>query len=348
VEPSLARYALLILASSNRVYAQSSVALTQSELALFGEALLAGRIRDIKPATIGGVHYVTFESAPLGSRDLAVLANLSSAHAMFEVVGDLLRPLELRPLDRFDDDLLTIQKYSGKTNEQFTKLLLNATLLSTSFAGEFLERRFRILDPLCGRGTTLNQAMMYGFDAAGVEADRKDFEAYSAFISTWLKRKRLKHQIVAGPVRRNRQVLGRRIEISLAATKDAYRAAETQRLDVVQADTTRAGEFFRAGSFDAIVCDAPYGVQHASRMAERGSARNPLELLRAATPVWVGLLRSGGALGISWNANVADRAHVSRIFDSAGLDVMSDEPHLRFRHRVDQSIVRDLIIARKA
>ena len=35
--------------------------------------------------------------------------------------------------DRFDDDLLTIPKYPGKTNEQFTRLLLNVTLASTAF-----------------------------------------------------------------------------------------------------------------------------------------------------------------------------------------------------------------------
>ncbi len=54
---------------------------------------------------------------------------------------DLLRPTALRPLAYFDDDLLTIQKYSGKTNEQFTKLLLNVTVLASSFAPQMLDRR---------------------------------------------------------------------------------------------------------------------------------------------------------------------------------------------------------------
>ena len=93
-------------------------------------------------------------------------------YALFEVVDDLLRPVELRPLDRYDADLITIQKYPGKTNEQFTKLLLNVTLLSR-FGRRAAARRFRVLDPLCGRGTTLNQAMMYGFDAAGVDLDQR-------------------------------------------------------------------------------------------------------------------------------------------------------------------------------
>jgi hypothetical protein len=182
-------------------------------------------------------------------------------------------------LDRFDDDLITIQKYAGKTNEQFTKLLMNVTLLSSSFAGEFLERRFRVLDPLCGRGTTLNQAMMYGFDAAGVDLDQKDVEAYQAFIVTWLKRKRVKHRVVeSGPVRRDHRVVGRRLRIELAASKEEYKAGETQCLDVVNADTVRAGEFFRAGTFDVLVADLPYGVQHGSRTAGGGLARDLLGL----------------------------------------------------------------------
>ena len=159
-------------------------------------------------ATIGGVPYVTFAADGLGAGDVAFLANLSSAYALFEVEDGLLRPVELRPLDRFDDDLITIPKYPGKTNEQFTKLLLNVTLLSSAFSRSMLDRSFAVLDPLCGRGTTLSQALMYGYDAAGVDLDRKDFDAYSAFIQTWLKRKRVKHHAELGPLRLGGKVAG--------------------------------------------------------------------------------------------------------------------------------------------
>ena len=56
-----------------------------------------------------------------------------------------------------------------------------------------LTERLRILDPLCGRGTTLNQALMYGWHAIGVDVDERDVEAYAAFLPRWLKDKRLKH-----------------------------------------------------------------------------------------------------------------------------------------------------------
>lgn len=343
----MARYALLILPSANRVYANASVALTQAELELFSRSVLDNRLGEMSASTIGGVPYVTF-TADLAGRDAAFLASLSAAYALFRVEGGLLRPVELRSPGRFDDDLITIQKYQGKTNEQFTRLLLNVTLLSSAFARDMLDRKFAVIDPLCGRGTTLNQALMLGFDAAGLDIDQKDFEAYSTFIQTWLKRKRIKHHVdFSGPVRRNRQVVARRLQISLAATKEDYKAGPTQRLDVVNADTTRALEFFRPGAFDLVVTDAPYGVQHGSRTAAKGLARSPVDLLAEAVPVWARLLRCGGALGIAWNTFVAPRDDAAKILAGAGLDPMDTGAHLAFRHRVDQAISRDILVARK-
>src|SRR5215472_5178474 len=175
----MARYALLILPSANRVYTEASVGLTRAELEVFNRSVLGRRLSQMGQTTIGGVPYVTFAAERIDHGDAAFLANLSCAYALFQAEGDVLRPVELDRLDRFDDDLITIQKYQGKTNEQFTKLLLNVTLLSSAFASEMLCRKFAVIDPLCGRGTTLNQALMFGFDAAGIESDRKDFAAYS-------------------------------------------------------------------------------------------------------------------------------------------------------------------------
>jgi hypothetical protein len=342
------RYAMLILPSANRVYADSSVELTAAELEIFSGAVLGDGLADIAAERIGGVPYVTFDSAALDERAVGFLANLSSIYALFAVEnGGLLRPVPLHPLDRFDDDLITIPKYSGKTNEQFTKLLLNATLMGSAFADRMLDRRFSVLDPLAGRGTTLNQAMMYGFDALGLDRDQKDYEAYSTFIQRWLKEKRIKHRAENGPVRRNHKVVGRRLQITLAADKDAYRAGDTQRIDMVNSDTTRTLEFWKSGSVDLVVADAPYGVQHGSRTQDKGLTRSPIELLRVAAPLWAGALRRGGALGLSWNTFVADRDAAAEVLADAGLEVVDSEAHRRLAHRVDQAIRRDVLIARK-
>ena len=344
----MARFALLILPSANRVYADAAPVLAQAELAVFSSGALGGSICEIAGATISGVPYVTFEAADLSEHTASTLANLSVGYALFEVTGGLLRPVDMRRLDRYDDDLITIQKYQGKTNEQFTKLLLNVTVLSSAFGSALLNRKLLVLDPLCGRGTTLNQALMYGFDASGLDIDRKEFDAYTAFIQTWLRRKRMKHHCdYDGPVRRNGKVVGRRLQITMAPTKDAYKSGATQLLDVVNADTRSAGEFFRRATADAIVTDAPYGVQHGSRTAVKGLSRRPLDLLAEAVPVWTELLRPGGAIGISWNTLVARREDAARILAGAGLEPIEEAPYLSFRHRVDQAIVRDIIVARK-
>jgi hypothetical protein len=346
------RYALLVLPATNRVYAEASVALTRAELGVFAEHVLADAgLDDIGENVLGGVPYVTFSTSALSPRHVAYLSNLSTAYAMYEVEGDdpdlRLRPVTLTPLAEFDDDLLTIQKYSGKTNELFTKLLLNVTVVSSASASSMLDRRLHVFDPLCGRGTTLNQALMYGYDATGIEIDAKDVETYSGFIRTWLKRKRLKHHADFAPIRRERKVIGRKLQVSLAPSKDAYKTGESLTLTVVNGDSTRARDFFRPRTFDVVVADAPYGVQHGSRSGPGKLSRNPLDLLAAAVPGWAELLRPGGAMGLSWNTYVAKREDAATLLEDAGLSVYDTAAYLGFRHRVDQAIDRDVLVARK-
>lgn len=336
-------YAAMIYPSANRVYADASVRLLASELRVFDEAVLGGKVADITETEIGGVPYVTFTAPELSEHDVLLLSNLSVLYALFDIRGELLRPVPLHRLDAFDTDLLTIQKYSGKTNELFTKLVLNVTALSTDRPD--LTAKLKVLDPMCGRGTTLHQAMMYGYDASGVDIDGKDYDEYGRFIRTWLKNKRIKHEANVVPIRREHTQLGKRLDISLGVTKERYKAGDVLRLSYVHGDTTRAAEFFRPGTFDVIVTDAPYGVQHGSRGEHL--SRSPVHLIREAAPGWVKLVRQGGALGVSWNTHVADRDELAAVLTEAGLTVLDSEPYLGFQHRVDQAIVRDIVIARK-
>lgn len=362
-------YGLLVSPSHNRVYAQAAAGLVKAELTVFSERALDGRVRDIRETAIGGVPYVTFTADELSEQDVRLLSNLSSLYALFQIEDDeLLRPVTLQPLDLFGSDLLTIQKYSGKTNEYFTKLLLNVTAMATGSPMDLVTGRPRVLDPMCGRGTTLNQAMMYGLDAAGIDVDAKDFDAYATFIKTWLKNNRVKHQAEVANIRREKAVLGRRLHVTLGASKERYKSGETMEITVVNADSLAAGKFFRPASFDLIVTDAPYGVQHGARQgAQQGSqrggrprgggqpnrrgkphlSRNPVELLAAAVPEWATLLRPGGAVGISWNTYAGRREDLAGILASSGLEVQDSEAYQGFRHRVDQAITRDLITARK-
>jgi SAM-dependent methyltransferase len=338
-------YALLVSPSANRVYAQTAPELTIAELGVIDATVLGGRLGPVERVELGGLPYLAF-AGDLEEPDLRHLANVSTAFGLFERLDDLLRPVRLERLDSFDDDLLTILKYQGKTNELFTKLLLNVTVVSSDSAPRLLTDRLRILDPMCGRGTTLNQALMYGWHASGVDLDERDFEAYAAFLPTWLKRKRLKHTAATAKLRRDSRTLGRRFDAELAVDKEGWAAGDTIGVSVAHADTLAAPDIFKAGSFDAVVTDAPYGVQHGSRSGAE-LRRSPLDLLTDAVPGWAHLLRPGGAMGIAVNTRVSQRADVLRLLAEAGLEPLDDGPYRGFEHRVDQAIVRDVVVARK-
>ena len=332
------RYALLVSPSSNRVYGQSAAALAVAELGVVSEQVLGGALREIREQTLGSVAYVTFEAAELGDIALEWLSNLAATFALFRFDEGRLLPLELRRWDQLDSDLVSIQKYSGKTNETFTKLLLNVTLAASGFAQA--PRGLSVLDPLCGRGTTLNQALTYGFHATGVEHDAKDFEAYSLFIQRWVKDQRLKHETARGSVKGHPK-----LDLQFGLDKARYKAGETLRACFVNADTASCAQVFQPRSFDLIVTDAPYGVQHGSQ-GKSGMSRRPLELLNEAIPIWKNLLRPGGAIGIAWNTLVARREQLASLLTQSGLSVLDSPAYRAFQHRVDSSIDRDLIVAR--
>src|ERR1700742_2551286 len=232
-------YAALIRPSANRVYTERSPGLVMAELAVLGA------VSDIATETIAGLDYVVFSGAPPGELDLTALARTSSLYALFTREGELLRPVAADPREHFDDDLVTIQRYVGKTNERFTQLLTNVTLAS-SLTEPRSGRRLTVLDPLCGRGTTLNRALTYGCHAAGVEVDRRDFDAYVQFLREYCKRKRIKHRFDTRPTGGGRHA--RRMRVTLAPTKAAVEAGDTLSLDVVNAGTAETAGVFRPES----------------------------------------------------------------------------------------------------
>lgn len=342
-------YVLLLAPSANRVYADQAPRLGQAELTAFGDRVLHAGLRDVVEMRLGGVPYLGLRTArPLDDDDVAHLSHMSSAYALFAREGALLRPVTLTPPARYDDDLITIPKYAGKTNEQFTRLLLNLTVLASRHAAQMRQRRLVVLDPLCGRGTTCNQALMYGYDAIGIEADAGHVDAYATFLRTWLRRKRLKHTVEVTPVRRERKRVARKLTATMAPSRDAHRAGDTQQVTVLHADTTHARELLKAGCCDVIVTDAPYGIAHGSRTTGwAGPSRNPLALLADALDGWVELLRRGGALGLSFNSHVTPRAEIAALLSAAGLSVVSTPGYDALSHRVDQGITRDVVVARK-
>jgi hypothetical protein len=349
-------YALLLRPGTNRVYSKGAADLNAAELAVVNAGMLRGSLHSVEPTVIGGVDYVRFEAdTELSASDVGHISNLSSAFALFRISGEADRdagteatslvPVPLTPMAYLDDDLLTIMRYKGKTNEQFTKLLFNVTLAALKDAADWPGRRLRVLDPVCGRGTSLNQGLAYGFDVDGIEIDRTAYDAYRTFLVTWLKDKRFKHQATAMPLRRDGKVAGRRIEVVFARDKDEYKADDVQRVRLVNDDTTQAGEHYRKPVFDLVVGDLPYGVQHASRAQPNSPTRDPRLLVERALSGWTGAMKAGAALGLSFNTKVLERDELVALLHSRGLVPVQHE--VSFEHRVDHAITRDLVVAVK-
>lgn len=347
---------MLLNPSANQVYRQSTGPLACAELEATTDFA-----RSIDISSIGNAEAVHFSSDEI---DELALAAQSSLLVGFEDCDGLLRPLDLPDLRVMDDDLLTIPKYPGKTNEAFTRLLLHLTVAQVSRPGPL-----SILDPLAGRGTTLLAAWQAGHHGYGVEADAKAFEALSSYLTTYLRTKRIKHSLHVNPVRRDGRLIGRKLEAEVRLDQPTQslppRPGRPQlQMTVFTGDTRESAALFGRKRFDAIVTDSPYGIVHgAEHRRTSGSVRNqsshshqpapsrdrsPADLLSQAIPVWRSQLKSGGALGISWNTYTLPRSEMLAMLEQAGFHPLNDGPWLSFSHRVDASINRDLVVATAA
>lgn len=338
------RYALLLRAGGNRVYGESAFGLAEAELGALDRGCLGGCVVRAERATIGGVDYLVVEtSAPFDSGQVAVLANLSSLHAAFEVGPDgRFDPLAIAPRMTVDDDIVTIQRYAGKTNESFTHLLVNVALAHSgdAFARLLAGERLRLLDPVCGRGTTLNRAVLYGIDAVGVDLDQRDVDEFAAFFTTWLKDKRMKHRAERARLRKGRTTPADRVVVTYG---DGTECGGPRRVEVIRDDTAAVRDHVRSRSVDLLVADLPYGVQHGSRAAA-GLGRTPAGLLQAALPAWLDVLRPGAAAVLAWNRRSLAGPELRELLTDAGFALPPSDDDA-FVHRVDRAILRDVVVA---
>jgi hypothetical protein len=331
-------FVLLTVPSANRVYGRHASRLALAELAVIAPSFHC-QPRECRVRMIGGVEYVRLEMDELDDHDQFILSNLSGTYALFEVLdrdrGEALMPLPVERLAYFEPDLITIQRYVGKTNEQFTHLLVNLAVAVSSAARERtdLGLPIRLLDPMAGRGTTLNRGLMYGFDVAGIDVDGSDFEAYRTFLTTYLKDHRRSFKAEEANTRKG----------PLAGTKRfGLRIQGSQRVDVIKGNTLHTTDYFGARSFDVLVCDLPYGVQHGSSTSE-GVLRTPGNLALSALAGWRQVLRGGAGLALAWNTRTLERAELEDALVQAGFDVI--EVSESFDHRVDRSITRGVVVA---
>ncbi|MBO0686254.1 MAG: SAM-dependent methyltransferase, partial [Candidatus Dormibacteraeota bacterium] len=172
-------YALLTLPTQNRVYGRAALELGLAELASLDRLLLGGRLGRPELTSIAGRSYYLLRTGPLDAGALAAIATLSTVYAAYELRDSRLTPVDLPVVELLPDDLVTTQRYQGKTNEHLTRLMVNLALAA---GGPGARPPRTVFDPACGRGTTLNQALLYGLDAAGMEIEKTAVEAYGHFL----------------------------------------------------------------------------------------------------------------------------------------------------------------------
>ncbi len=338
-------YSLYLDNDLNRVFTDAVPALAATELRIVSDRLLDGEIGPIERLDRGRSSLLQFTSTAEPAAVAALAATLSASAALFRhhPGGDdeLLEPLPLEEGLVYGTELVTTQRYRGKTNERLTRAMVNVAMAT---AGIDLRRPTgTLLDPLCGRGCTLNWALAYGLDAVGIDADRASVDQHATFIETWAKRQRLPHKATR---HRSGNAEQRWLSFRVAPDRATLKADRGQRLQTFNADGADTDLPIRARSIDLIVGDLPYGIQHQGSGGDRNLV-DPVTLLERALPLWRRWLRPGGAICLAWNLKQADRSAVSRCLVEARFEPVVAAGGYSMRHVVDATIDRDVITAHR-
>lgn len=310
---------------------------------------LSSPVKDIKDESIVGIRYLSFSSKnSLTDNDLLVISNLSFIYALFLEIDGILKPLKLTRLKGLPEKLSNILKYKGKTNELFTRMMINVALLSSDFD---YKDEIELLDPVAGRGTTLFEASIYGFNAFGTEIEPKSVHEAQVFFKKFLQNERLKFK------HEKRQVAGNKKtdatfmdEFLYAKNKEDFKdTSRVRRLGIVQGNSAMSDQFFKKNSKHLIVGDLPYGVQHGNKQGaqEKGITRSPEELVKNCLPAWSKTLKKGGVLVLAWNSFVVSKKRMLALFDSDEYENTQGEDFYSYEHMVDQSIKRDILVMKK-
>ena len=166
------QYAFQILPHPNVRYQDALKKLGGAELTQMLHAL--GHDITWMVENIGGTDFFIFDSPELSEEELAYLAPMSSTYLWVCRTGKMLTPLARRTEKYLPGEMSEVLKYKGKTNAAFTALMLNLARAESPLGRE--KRPLTVLDPMCGKGTTLYCALEQGMNAVGVDRDRKDLK----------------------------------------------------------------------------------------------------------------------------------------------------------------------------
>jgi len=332
--------ALKVTPQRSTQYAHLTASLAMPELLA---SPLHAVIHEVQPIILAGQMYLlaTVDDACLSDATtvqiLYRLGAISEVYEYFEqlgnVPGPLLHPVEPQFTSFVPLEMAEVRRYKGKTNEIFSRVLLNVALFAGNHAGCYTQR-LRILDPLAGGGTMLFVALACGYDAFGIELERHDVETTAVFVRQYLQGEHIHFREIDERARK----AGRRYQFEVGPKGD------TRHLVLAHGDCNAANLHMRevAGGphVHAIVADLPYGIQHFGEIAD---------LLSRSLPIWEQMLLPGGTIALAWNATRIARTEMAELVQMhTQLQVRNDPPYTQFEHAVDRVIKkRDIIVAVK-
>ena len=347
------RYLLLRNPGHNRVYYLESEKLALAELTLTTKRF-EQPCDEIQSVDIAGINYLSFTIGQvLSEAELKWLSNLSFIFALYQQSADtpesVLHPVELTPPGYVDPKISMLLKYGGKTNEIFTRMMVNVGLLSSDFG---FDESFQMLDPVAGKGTTLFEGAVRGFDVTGIEMERKMVHDSTIFFKKFLEQDKYKHTLSKHAMYSSSTGSEAFIQLfEYAPDKQSFKLETSRKhLAIIGGNAIHSRRYFKVEKFHLIVGDLPYGIAHGNRGHKKHSSRtrSPAELMESCLPEFYKILKTGGSLVLAWNKFVWPREDFVALLTSTGFQVLDTDPYDQFTHRVDQSIKRDIVVARKA
>lgn len=336
-------YGMLLCPHANARYHQAMKPLAKAELQLLLGA--AGLKCETEYRHLGGVDWLCFESSELSNETIRILRNHSHLYLFSSIESDQrFTPLFAAAEAYLGADLTGILKYKGKTNEVFTHMLSNFALYSGAYFAN-PAREIHFLDPLCGRGTALFDAVNRGWSATGADMDNADIaEAYN-FFKRYLEYHRLKHTAKDDSLTLQGKKPTPRRTFTFAQSAEAYKAGETISLSLMRGDTVDATGALPKNNVHVISADLPYGVQHAP--GSQGKMASFEGLLGRALIVWQKKLKPGGAIALSFNSYTLKKSTLLTMLSDAGYEPLTGGPYDELEHWVEQAVLRDAVVARK-
>ena len=337
-------YAILCHPQALKIYKQDASAILSSELKAVAEAADI-KIQDAELKDIAGVSYLSFSCGnEPADVFISALARLSGFFALFEVRSDMLLPKQADAGYTFTQNMPALLNYQGKTNELFTRLMIN---LAQSVCAANTEGAKTLLDPVAGKGTTLYDAMMLGYNAVGIEQNSKYFEESGVFCTKFMQSERMKHTTRKEKIADDKaRKIADAFTLEFAKDKKTLNSKDAGLFKIFAGDMRGAQKLIKRNSVDMMVGDLPYGVQHASRSSS-GRARGAEQLVAEAMPGLSVLLKKGGSFVLSFNEYTTSKDNLGQILEKNGFIVLKKDEYSNYRHTVDSSIKRNLIAALK-